>query len=51
MRWAWYLDYMRQIRNAYNILVWKPEQKISLGRFSVDDRLILRYRPMLKNMA
>jgi hypothetical protein len=32
MRWAWYVTHMGQMRNAYGILVGKPEGKRPLGR-------------------
>jgi hypothetical protein len=32
MRWAWYVARMGMRRNAYRILVGKPEGKRSLGR-------------------
>jgi hypothetical protein len=32
MRWVWHVVSMGEVRNAYNILVGKPEGKIPLGR-------------------
>jgi hypothetical protein len=32
MRWAWYVVRMGEMRNAYNIVVAKPEGKTPLGR-------------------
>jgi hypothetical protein len=32
MRWARYIALMRQMRDAHNILIGKPERKIPLGR-------------------
>jgi hypothetical protein len=32
MRWAWHVTQMGETRNAYRILVGKPEGKIPLGR-------------------
>jgi hypothetical protein len=32
MRWAGYVVYMGEMRNAYSILVGKPEGKRPLGR-------------------
>jgi hypothetical protein len=32
MKWAWNVEQMGDVRNAYNILVEKPDGKKSLGR-------------------
>jgi hypothetical protein len=32
MRWAWHVAHMREKRNAYRILMGKPEGKRPLGR-------------------
>jgi hypothetical protein len=32
MRWAWHVACMGRMRNAYNILIGKPEFKRPLGR-------------------
>jgi hypothetical protein len=32
MRWAGHVARMEEVRGAYNILVWRPERRRSLGR-------------------
>jgi hypothetical protein len=40
-RWAGYVTLVRERRGAYRVLVGKPEGRRSLGRTSVDGRIIL----------
>ncbi|KAJ4450028.1 hypothetical protein ANN_01435 [Periplaneta americana] len=32
LRWAWHVAYMSESRNAYRVLIWRPEGKRPLGR-------------------
>jgi len=41
-RWEGQVVYMRGMRNAYTILVGRPEGKNHLGDLSVDRRIILK---------
>ena len=43
LRWAGHLAHMEQFKNAYRILVGKPESKRPLGRPDVDGRIILKW--------
>jgi hypothetical protein len=43
MRWMGHLARMGEKRNAYRILVGKPEGKRPLGRLDVGDRIILKW--------
>jgi hypothetical protein len=43
MRWAGHVAGMREKRNAYRILVGKPEGKRPLGRLDVGGRIILEW--------
>jgi hypothetical protein len=42
MRWAGLVAHMREKRNAYRVLVGKPEGQRSLGRYRVRGRIILK---------
>jgi hypothetical protein len=42
MRWAVYVVYMEEVRNAYNILVRKPEGKRPHGKWEDNIRIDLR---------
>jgi hypothetical protein len=41
MRWTGHIERTEENRNAYSILVGKPEGKIPLGRLDVGGRIIL----------
>jgi hypothetical protein len=43
MRWAGHVARMGDIRNAYNILVGKPERKIPIGKTGVDGKMLLEW--------
>jgi hypothetical protein len=43
MRWAGHVAHMGEIRNAYRILVGKPEGKKPLGRPRLGGRIILEW--------
>jgi hypothetical protein len=43
MRWAEHVARMGGERNAFRILVGKPEGKVLLGRYRLDVRIILRW--------
>ena len=43
LRWAEHVSHMEQFRNAYRVLVGKPESKRRLGRPDVDGRNILKW--------
>jgi hypothetical protein len=42
-RWAGHVEWMGEIRNAYNILVGKPEGKNHLEDLDVDGKIILEW--------
>jgi hypothetical protein len=43
MRWAGHEAHMGEIRNAYNILVGKPEGKDHTENLGIDERIILKW--------
>jgi hypothetical protein len=43
MRWAWYVARKRKKRNAYRILVGKPDEKRPVGRQRVGGWIILKW--------
>jgi hypothetical protein len=43
MRWAWHLACTGKMRNAYNILVGKPERNRTFEELGVDERIILEW--------
>jgi hypothetical protein len=40
--WIGYIAHMRDMRNAYNILVEKHKREVHLGDLGVDGRIILK---------
>jgi hypothetical protein len=40
MRGAWHAERMREMRNAYIILVGKPEGKRQLGDLDIDGKIL-----------
>ncbi|KAJ4444005.1 hypothetical protein ANN_05794 [Periplaneta americana] len=43
LRWASYVARIGESRNAYRVLVWRPEGKRPLGDRDVDGRIILKW--------
>ena len=43
LRWTGHVAHMKQSRNAYRVLVGKPEGKRPLGKPSVNGRTILKW--------
>jgi hypothetical protein len=43
MRWAGYVARMGEVRDAYNILIGRPEGRKPLGRLGLDGRTTLRW--------